>query len=120
MAKKERRADVWVKYYLVVKATGITELEDEYPIYATQKDYNRIKESYESGKYKQLHEDKELFDIYDRVDGDTRTSFFQYIYVDYPQVVIDGKTFDQVYDEYIAAEEAFKQMANKKDDEELW
>ena len=53
--------------------TGLLVHEDEVWLRVTEEQYNRMKDSYDSGNYKKMNEDKSLFDLCELFAKEART-----------------------------------------------
>lgn len=80
MTKAQMKVDEWNAY-----------------IIATEEQFNRIVDSYSEGKFKQMNEDEAIADLYELFANAGKTSDKQTLHIDYPFVVQNGMTFEEVY-----------------------
>ena len=97
---ESRKASVVVDYKITLK--GSNDVVDEgYIFYVLDKEqYERLKSSYATGKYKNMHEDSDIADICKLFCAEVEIADNKSITFDYPEDVIDNWTFEDLADAY--------------------
>ena len=91
--------------------TGLLVHEDEVWLRVTEEQYNRMKDSYDSGKYRKMNDDESLLDLCELFAKEARKAKWQTLVFEYPTDVIRGLTFkDETKGQWDA--EAFKELVD--------
>ena len=109
-------------HYQMFEESGLLVHEDEAWTGVIEEQFNRIKESYDSGKFKQMNDDESLSDLCELFAKEVRKAKWQKFVFEYPTDILRRLTFeDEIKGQWDA--EAFEEMADAilKDtfDEEL-
>ena len=100
--------------YKMFEETGLLVGDDELEIGVNEEQYNRIKASYDSKKFKNMSEDESLVDLCMVFEKEVRMAKWQRFVFDYPEDVVNGITFeDETKAQWDA--EAFEAMINAID-----
>ena len=108
--------------YRMFEETGLVVHEDEVWLRVTEEQYNRMKDSYDSGKYGKMNDDESLLDLCELFAKEARKAKWQTFVFEYPTDIMQGLTFeDEIKGQWDA--EAFNEMVdavfNDTLDEEL-
>lgn len=108
--------------YRMFEETGLVVHEDEVWLRVTEEQYNRMKDSYDSGNYRKMNDDESLLDLCEIFAEEARKAKWQTFVFEYPTDIMQGLTFeDEVKGQWDA--EAFNEMVdavfNDTLDEEL-
>lgn len=90
----DKSIDLYVNYSMF-NEKGFLVIEDEICMRANEKQYNRIKDSYDSGKFKNMNEDESLSDLCELYANEIRKAKWQRFTFEYPQDIVNGITFEE-------------------------
>jgi hypothetical protein len=88
--------EVAARYDLLLTRVGMTVHEDNVFVDLNKEQYDRIKVSYDTGKFKQMNEDPDIADLYELFNKAGNPAENQKLLVDYPYTVANGMTFEEV------------------------
>ncbi len=89
---KDKSIDVSVPYRMF-NDTGLLVTEDKLWIHINEELYTRIKESYDSGKFKTMNDDESLTDLCSEYASKVRKARWQIFVFDYPEDIVRGFDF---------------------------
>ena len=100
--------EVTARYDLVLTRVDMIVHEGNVSCTVDKEQYDRIKASYDTGKYKQMNDDSEIADLYKMFNEAGVAAENQKLLVDYPYVIINGMSFEEAWEiqnkEYTDAE----------------
>lgn len=97
--------------YQMFEETGLLVHEDEVWLRVTEEQYNRMKDSYDSGKYTKMNDDESLLDLCELFAKEARKAKWQTFVFEYPTDILRGLTFeDEMKGQWDA--EAFEEMVD--------
>ena len=91
---KDKSIDINVPYRMF-NDTGLLVTEDEIWVRADEALYNRLKSSYDSGKFKSMNDDESLKDLCEEYAAKARKARWQEFVFDYPEDIVRGLTFEE-------------------------
>ena len=97
--------------YQMFEETGLLVHEDGVWLRVTEEQFNRMKVSYDSGKYKKMNDDESLLDLCELFSKEARKAKWQKFVFEYPSDIIRGITFENEIKEQWDAE-AFEEMVD--------
>ena len=108
--------------YQIFEESGLLVHEDEVWLRVTEEQYNRMKDSYDSGNYRKMNDDESLPDLCELFAKEVRQAKWQRFVFEYPTDILRGLTFeDEIKGQWDS--EAFNEMVdavlNDGFDEEL-
>ena len=108
---KDKAVEVMSKYKMF-NEKGMLVYEGEVWLRVVEEQFNRMKSSYDSGKFMGMFEDESLQDLHELFVAKARKAKWQRILVDYPTDIIRGFTFEaEAKDQWDA--EAFEEFSEK-------
>ena len=107
---EDKKVEIVVSFQMY-EETGLLVCEDEVWLGVVEEQYNRIKASYDSGKFKQMTDDESLSDLCELLADEARKARWQQFRFDYPEDVVDGFTFEDMTKAQWDAE-AFNEMVD--------
>ena len=107
---EDKKVEIAVPFQMF-EETGLLVCEDEVWLGVVEEQYNRIKASYDSGKFKQMNDDESLSDLCELLADEARKAKWQQFRFDYPEDVVDGFTFEEMTKAQWDAE-AFNEMVD--------
>ena len=81
--------------YQVLEETGLIVGEDGLWIVLNEEQFNRIKTSFDSGKFKNMSEDESLADLCEQYAKEVRMAKWQRFVFEYPEDIACGMTFKE-------------------------
>ena len=100
--------------YTMFEETGLLVGDDELETLVNEEQYNRLKASYDSKKFKNMNEDESLADLCMLFEKEVRMAKWQRFVFDYPEDIVNGITFEEETRAQWDAE-AFNTMINAID-----
>lgn len=95
--KKNKTVSLVARCDIVMRKAQMKVDEWIVSVEVTEEQYNRIVDSYSTGKFSQMNEDEDILDLWEMFDKAGKTSEKQILKVDYPLLVQKGSAFDEVY-----------------------
>ena len=81
--------------YTMFEETGLLVGDDELETLVNEEQYNRLKASYDSKKFKNMNEDESLADLCMLFEKEVRVAKWQRFVFNYPEDIIYGITFEE-------------------------
>lgn len=91
---EDKAVEILVNYQQFNDA-GYFMTEDEVWFRVNEEQYNRIKNSYESGKYKTMSEDEALSDLCTLIEKEIRKAKSHVFHLEFPEDIKNGITFEE-------------------------
>ena len=93
---ENKTVKVIARFNIMLTRVGLIVEGDNVDVRLNKEQYDRMKASFDTGKFRVMNEDIDIMDLYALFSEAGKPADNQVLLVDYPNTILDGKTFEEV------------------------